>query len=225
MEQIKVIKVKENVLAKNEEEAKKVRDALKEKKTFLVNVMASPGSGKTTLLCNLIDKLQKASLKVGVMEADIDGDCDCKTIQEKTGAKAIQVHTGGACHMTAQMTKEGLEALDFNGLDIVFIENVGNLVCPAEFDTGSDLNMMLLSVPEGDDKPLKYPLMFTVSQIAVISKIDVMPVFDFSMERVSQRIHKHNPNAKIFPVSAKKDLGVDDLAAYLTALVTEKKNK
>lgn len=206
MSEIKVIKVKENVLAKNDEEAQKVRDVLKEKETFMVNVMASPGSGKTTLLCNLINKLQDKGLSVGVMEADIDGDCDCKTIQDKTGAKAIQVHTGGACHMTAQMTKEGLEGLDFSGLDIVFIENVGNLVCPAEFDTGSDLNMMLLSVPEGDDKPLKYPLMFTVSQIAVISKIDVLPVFDFSLERVSQRIHKHNPNSKIFPVSDRKSV-------------------
>jgi hydrogenase accessory protein hypB len=223
MSEIKVIKVKENVLAKNDEEAQKVRDVLKEKETFMVNVMASPGSGKTTLLCNLINKLQDKGLSVGVMEADIDGDCDCKTIQDKTGAKAIQVHTGGACHMTAQMTKEGLEGLDFSGLDIVFIENVGNLVCPAEFDTGSDLNMMLLSVPEGDDKPLKYPLMFTVSQIAVISKIDVLPVFDFSLERVSQRIHKHNPNSKIFPVSAKKDVGVDSLADYLYTLVSAKK--
>jgi hydrogenase nickel incorporation protein HypB len=182
--------------------------------------MSSPGSGKTTLLVNLINKL-KDKLRIGVMEADIDSDVDASTIVEKTGVQAIQVHTGGACHLTAQMTRDAMNEWGIDNLDLIILENVGNLVCPAEFDTGSIKNLMILSVPEGDDKPLKYPLMFEVSSIAVISKIDTMSVFDFSMEKVEERIHMRNPNTVIFPVSAKKDIGVDKLADYLYKEVAE----
>ena len=188
----------------------------------MINVMASPGSGKTTLLVNLINRL-KNKYRSGVMEADIDGEVDAQRISQLTGVKAIQVHTSGACHLTAQMTNDAINSFNVDGLDLLILENIGNLVCPAEFDTGSNINMMLLSVPEGDDKPLKYPLMFQVSNIAVITKSDTLPVFDFSFEKCEENIHKRNPNAKMFKVSALKDQGVDELANYIDSLIIKSK--
>ena len=217
-----VVKVKEDILIENNEKAKEVRKHLKERGIFLLNVMASPGSGKTTLLVNLIKKL-KDKYSIGVMEADIDGEVDAERISELTGVKAIQVHTSGACHLTAQMVEDSLNAFDTKGLDFVILENIGNLVCPAEFDTGSNINMMLLSVPEGDDKPLKYPLMFQVSNIAVITKIDTLPVFDFDFEKCKANIHKRNKDAKVFKVSAVKDIGVEELANYIDSLIKSSK--
>ncbi len=217
-----VVKVKEDILIENNEKAKEVRKHLKERGIFLLNVMASPGSGKTTLLVNLINKL-KDKYSIGVMEADIDGEVDAERISELTGVKAIQVHTSGACHLTAQMVEDSLNAFDTKGLDFVILENIGNLVCPAEFDTGSNINMMLLSVPEGDDKPLKYPLMFQVSNIAVITKIDTLPVFDFDFEKCKANIHKRNKDAKVFKVSAVKDIGVEELANYIDSLIKSSK--
>ena len=217
-----VIKVKEDILVENNQRAEEVRKALKEKGIYFINVMASPGSGKTTLLVNLINRL-KSKYSIGVMEADIDGEVDAERISSLTGVKAIQVHTSGACHLTAQMTNDALNGFDVDGLDVVILENIGNLVCPAEFDTGSNINMMLLSVPEGDDKPLKYPLMFQVSNIAVITKIDTLPVFDFDFEKCKANIHKRNPNAKVFKVSAVKDIGVEELANYIDNLIQNNK--
>lgn len=217
-----VIKVKEDILVENDKKAKEVRETLKKKNVYFINVMASPGSGKTTLLVNLINKL-KTKYKIGVMEADIDGEVDAQRISDLTGVKAIQVHTSGACHLTAQMTNDALSSFDIDGLDLVILENIGNLVCPAEFDTGSNINMMLLSVPEGDDKPLKYPLMFQVSNIAVITKIDTLPVFDFDFDKCETNIHKRNPNAKMFKVSAVKDEGTEELAKYIDTLITNSK--
>lgn len=219
MEPIKVIEIKDNVLSENDKEADKVRKLLKEKKVFLINLMSSPGSGKTTLLCNLIPELQKRGFKVGVLEADIDGDCDAIKISEVTGAKSIQVHTMGACHLTAQMTYDALSNFDITDLDIVFLENVGNLVCPAEFDTGSDLNMMLLSIPEGDDKPLKYPLMFQVSKLVLVTKTDVRPVFNFSDDTFIERVHNLNKDSVIKFVSSKKHEGIADVANYISSLI------
>lgn len=217
-----VVKVKEDILVENNKKADEVRKILKNKGIYFLNVMASPGSGKTTLLVNLINKLKK-SHKIGVMEADIDGEVDAEKISKLTGVKAIQVHTSGACHLTAQMVEDAFKSFDVDGLDLVILENIGNLVCPAEFDTGSNINMMLLSVPEGDDKPLKYPLMFQVSKIAVITKIDTLPVFDFSFERVEENIHKRNKDAKVFKVSAVKDQGTQELADHIDLLIKESK--
>lgn len=217
-----VVKVKEDILIENEKKADEVRQILKQKGIFFLNVMASPGSGKTTLLVNLINKL-KSKYSIGVMEADIDGEVDAERISKLTGVKAIQVHTSGACHLTAQMVEDAFKSFDVNGLDLVILENIGNLVCPAEFDTGSNINMMLLSVPEGDDKPLKYPLMFQVSKIAVITKIDTLPVFDFNFERCEENIHKRNKDAKVFKVSAAKNQGVQELANYIDLLIKESK--
>lgn len=217
-----VVKVKEDILVENTKKADEVRKILKNKGIYFLNVMASPGSGKTTLLVNIINKLKK-SHKIGVMEADIDGEVDAEKISKLTGVKAIQVHTSGACHLTAQMVEDAFKSFDVDGLDLVILENIGNLVCPAEFDTGSNINMMLLSVPEGDDKPLKYPLMFQVSKIAVITKIDTLPVFDFSFDRVEENIHKRNKDAKVFIVSAVKDQGTQELADYIDLLIKESK--
>ena len=213
-----VVKVKEDILADNTSRADNLRKSLKEKGIYLLNVMASPGAGKTTLLTNLINRL-KGDFKIGVMEADIDGEVDAERISKLTGVKAIQIQTGGTCHLTAQMVEDSLKAFDIDGLDLVIIENIGNLVCPAEFDTGSNINMMLLSVPEGDDKPLKYPLMFEVSDIAVITKIDTLPVFNFNFDKCEDNIHKRNKNAKVFKVSALKDEGIEPLAIYIKELV------
>ena len=190
-----------------------MRRELKEKGIYLLNLMSSPGSGKTTTLTRLIAAL-KEDLKIGVMEADIDSDVDARTIAA-TGAKAIQLHTGGMCHLDAAMTRQGLEGLDAGEADLVVLENVGNLVCPAEFDTGAVRNMAILSVPEGHDKPLKYPLMFQVCDVVLINKIDVAPYFDFDFDKCREYIHMRNPNAKIFPISAKTGEGVEAVAAYL----------
>ena len=194
-------------------QADKLRQELKEKGIYLLNLMSSPGSGKTTTLTRLIAALQD-DLKIGVMEADIDSDVDAKTIAA-TGAKAIQLHTGGMCHLDAAMTRQGLEGLGSNDADLVILENVGNLVCPAEFDTGAVANMAILSVPEGHDKPLKYPLMFQVCDTVLINKIDVAPYFDFDFEKCREYIHMRNPKAKIFPISAKTGEGVEAVAAFL----------
>lgn len=217
----KIVQVKEDVLVENNKKAKEVREMLQEKHIFFLNVMASPGSGKTTLLCNLINRL-KDKYKIGVMEADIDGDVDAERISKRTGVKAIQVHTSGACHLTAQMVEDATKSFEIDDLNLLILENIGNLVCPAEFDTGSNLNMMLLSVPEGHDKPLKYPLMFKVSNVAVITKIDTLPVFDFDFDKCEEYIHRRNPKAKVFKVSALKDEGVDELAKYLSSLIDQK---
>lgn len=213
MSEFKVIEIKKSVFENNDREADKVREQLKKDKTFLLNLMSSPGSGKTTTLKATIAAL-KSEYKIGVMEADIDSDVDAKAISE-TGAKSIQLHTGGMCHLDAGMTKQGLESFDANELDFVVLENVGNLVCPAEFDTGASKNAMILSVPEGDDKPLKYPLMFTVSDVVLINKIDTKSVFDFDDEAVVKRIKKLNPNAEIFFISAKTGEGIDAWADWL----------
>lgn len=213
-----VVKVKEDVLIENTQRANELRKVLKDKGIYFINVMASPGAGKTTLLINLINKL-KNDFKIGVMEADIDGDVDAARIIENTGVRSIQIHTSGACHLTAQMTGDAIEKFNVEGLDLVFLENVGNLVCPAEFDTGSNINMMLLSVPEGDDKPLKYPLMFQVSKIAVITKIETADIFDFDFARCKENILKRNKDAKIFEVSALLDKGTQELADYLKQII------
>ena len=213
MSEFKVIEIKKSVFENNDREADKVREQLKKDKTFLLNLMSSPGSGKTTTLKATIAAL-KNEYKIGVMEADIDSDVDAKAISE-TGAKSIQLHTGGMCHLDAGMTKQGLESFDANEFDFVVLENVGNLVCPAEFDTGASKNAMILSVPEGDDKPLKYPLMFTVTDVVLINKIDTKSVFDFDDEAVVKRIKKLNPNAEIFFISAKTGEGIDAWADWL----------
>ena len=213
METVRILEVKQSVFANNDVQADKLRQALKEKGIYLLNLMSSPGSGKTTTLTRLIAALQD-DLKIGVMEADIDSDVDAKTIAA-TGAKAIQLHTGGMCHLDAAMTRQGLEGLGRNDVDLVILENVGNLVCPAEFDTGAIANMAILSVPEGHDKPLKYPLMFQVCDTVLINKIDVAPYFDFDFEKCREYIHMRNPKAKIFPISAKTGEGVEAVAAFL----------
>ena len=213
METVKVLQIKQSVFANNDAQANQLRRELKEKGLFLLNLMSSPGSGKTTTLTRIIEAL-KDDLRIGVMEADIDSDVDAKTIAA-TGAKAIQLHTGGMCHLDAAMTRQGLEGLEPKELDLVVLENVGNLVCPAEFDTGAVKNCMILSVPEGHDKPLKYPLMFQVCDAVILNKIDVLPYFDFDMDKCREYIHMRNPKAKIFPISAKSGEGVADLAQWL----------
>ena len=218
METVRVLEVKQSVFANNDAQADKLRAELKEKGIYLLNLMSSPGSGKTTILTRLIELL-KEDLKIGVMEADIDSDVDAKTIAA-AGAKSIQLHTGGMCHLDAAMTRQGLEGLDSHGADLVVLENVGNLVCPAEFDTGAVKNMAILSVPEGHDKPLKYPLMFQVCDVVLINKIDVAPYFDFDFEKCTEYIHMRNPKAKIFPVSAKSGEGIAAVAQWLKEEVT-----
>ena len=213
MEQVRILEVKQSVFANNDAQANQLRAELKEKGTYLLNLMSSPGSGKTTTLTRLIDLL-KSDLRIGVMEADIDSDVDAKTIAA-TGAKAIQLHTGGMCHLDAAMTRQGLEGLDSRDVDLVVLENVGNLVCPAEFDTGAVKNMAILSVPEGHDKPLKYPLMFQVCDTVLINKMDVAPYFDFDFEACTKYIHMRNPKAKIFPISAKTGEGMEAVAGWL----------
>ena len=213
MEQVRILEVKQSVFANNDSQADKLRAELKEKGIYLLNLMSSPGSGKTTTLTRLIELL-KGDLKIGVMEADIDSDVDAKTIAA-TGAKAIQLHTGGRCHLDASMTRQGLEGLNSQDADLVVLENVGNLVCPAEFDTGAVKNMAILSVPEGHDKPLKYPLMFQVCDVVLINKIDVAPYFDFDFDKCTEYIHMRNPKAVIFPISAKTGEGMEAVAKWL----------
>ena len=213
MEKVRILEVKQSVFANNDAQAEKLREELKQKGIYLLNLMSSPGSGKTTTLTRLIELL-KEDLKIGVMEADIDSDVDAVTIAA-TGAKAIQLHTGGMCHLDAAMTRQGLDGLDAGEADLVVLENVGNLVCPAEFDTGAVKNMAILSVPEGHDKPLKYPLMFQVCDAVLINKIDVAPYFDFDFEKCTEYIRMRNPQAKIFPISAKTGEGMDAVADWL----------
>lgn len=213
MEKYKVIEVKESVFASNDADAGVLREELKAQKTFLLNLMSSPGAGKTTLLKQTIGALRD-EMRIGVMEADIDSDVDAAAIAE-TGVKSIQLHTGGMCHLDADMTRQGIRQLGTEELDLVVLENVGNLVCPAEFDTGAVKNAMILSVPEGHDKPLKYPLIFQVCDVLIINKTDVLPYFDFDMEKVAEYAHMRNPKLKIFPVSAKTGEGVDAWCQWL----------
>lgn len=213
MDKFKVLEIKKSVFSGNEKRADELRKQLKEKKLFLLNLMSSPGSGKTTTLTGTIEAL-KGELRIGVMEADIDSDVDAKTISD-LGIKTIQLHTGGMCHLDAGMTAQGLEGLEADELDLAILENVGNLVCPAEFDTGAVKNAMILSVPEGHDKPLKYPLMFSVCDVVLINKIDVLPYFDFDMEACKRNILMRNPKAKIIPISAKTGEGMQQWTEWL----------
>lgn len=213
MNPIKVIEIKQSVFADNNAEADRIRAGLKQQKTFLLNLMSSPGSGKTSTLMRTIAAL-KDQLRIGVMEADIDSAVDAEKIAT-TGVRSIQLHTGGMCHLDAGMTEQGLREIDTNDLDLVVLENVGNLVCPAEFDTGAVKNAMILSVPEGHDKPLKYPLIFTVCDALIINKIDVLPYFDFDMEKVQEYAHMRNPDLKIFPLSAKTGVGMEAWTNWL----------
>ena len=219
---VQIVKVKEDILQNNNENANELRQFLKQKGISFINVMASPGSGKTTLLTRLINNL-KPKYNIGVLEADIDGDLDALRISKNTGVRSIQVHTSGACHLTAQMVSDALKEFDLSDINLIFLENVGNLVCPAEFDTGSNFNMMLLSVPEGHDKPLKYPLMFQVSKIAVITKIDTAPIFDFDFDKAEEYIHRRNKDAKVFKVSSVKNIGVKELTDYIDSLIKSNK--
>ena len=208
---MKILELKQNIFKENEVTADKIRDEFKKQKKLMINVMSSPGSGKTTTLLRTIERLQGIT-RIGVMECDIDASVDAVTI-ENGGAKAIQLHTGGMCHMDATMTQQGLNEMGMDDVDLIFIENVGNLVCPAEFDTGASINITILSVPEGDDKPAKYPLVYTVSDVVLINKIDTLPVFDFNKELVEQRIHELNPNAKssIFLLKKMKALNLGSI--------------
>lgn len=217
MGEFRTIEVKRSIFDNNDRQALELRRELKKEKVFLLNLMSSPGSGKTTTLQRTIEAL-KAEMRIGVMEADIDSDVDARTI-ENLGVKVIQLHTGGMCHLDADMTRQGLAAMGTDNVDLAVLENVGNLVCPAEFDTGAVKNAMILSVPEGDDKPLKYPLMFSVCDVVLINKVDVMPYFDFDLEKCRENIRLRNPNAKVIPISAKTGKGVDVWADWLRAEV------
>lgn len=215
MSDIRVIKVKQSVLANNDGRAESLRKELKNRKTFLINVMSSPGSGKTTLLVNLINKLKEKGFRIGVMEADMDAVVDAETVGKMTGVPTIQLHTSGECHLDAKMVSEGVASFGDEKLEVIILENIGNLVCPAEFDTGAALKLVLLSIPEGDDKPLKYPLMFKVGDFFAFTKLDAKAVFDFDVDLAEDHIKKLNPHAVFFPLSAKKDIGVQELADAL----------
>lgn len=214
MDEVRVIEIKKSVFAANELHADDLRAELKKNKTYLLNVMSSPGSGKTTTLTRVINLL-KDKFSIAVMEADIDSDVDAKTIARLTGVDAIQLHTGGMCHLDAEMTKQGLDNLNGKHYDLIILENVGNLVCPAEFDTGAVKSMTILSVPEGEDKPLKYPLMYQVCSLVVINKIDAIGIFDFDIEKVKGYIARRNPDAKVIPISAKTGENIEPLAAWI----------
>ena len=213
MKEVRILEIKQSIFADNDRQAQELREELKEKGVFLLNLMSSPGAGKTTTLMRTIEGL-KDTFKIGVMEADIDSDVDARTISQ-SGAKVIQLHTGGMCHLDAGMTRQGLEGLETGDVELAILENVGNLVCPAEFDTGASKNAMILSVPEGDDKPLKYPLMFTVCDVVLINKIDVLPYFDFDMDKCREYILMRNPKAKIIPVCAKTGEGMEEWTGWL----------
>jgi hydrogenase nickel incorporation protein HypB len=219
MKDFKVLKIKEGIFENNNRQADLLRDKLRAEKTFLLNLMSSPGSGKTTTLVKTINTLKK-EIHIGVMEADIDSDVDANTISQ-TGAKVIQLHTGGMCHLDSAMTEQGLLGLETENLDLVFLENVGNLVCPAEFDTGASKNAMILSVPEGDDKPLKYPLMFSICDVLLVNKIDTASFFDFNLEALKQRVKKLNPNIKVIPICAKTGEGMEEWFDWLRIVVKE----
>lgn len=220
MDEVKIIEIKKSIFADNNLDAEHLRGELKSRGVYLLNLMSAPGSGKTTTLIQTINRL-KDQLHIAVMEADIDSDVDAVKIKEATGIPSIQLHTGGMCHLDAEMTRQGLDNVQMDGTDLVILENVGNLVCPAEFDTGAVRNAMILSVPEGHDKPLKYPLMFSVCDVVVINKIDVMPYFDFDLEKCKEYIHMRNPKAKVIPVCAKTGEGIDKFAEWL---LTEVRN-
>ncbi len=222
MDEYKILEIKQSVFADNDREADALRGKLREKGQLLVNLMSSPGSGKTTTLTRTIEALSP-ELKIAVMEADIDSDVDAAAIS-RLGVKAIQLHTGGMCHLDAGMCAQGLEGLGAGDADLVFLENVGNLVCPAEFDTGASVNVVILSVPEGDDKPLKYPLMFEVTDVVLVNKIDVAPYFDFDLEKCCANVAMRNPNARVIPISAKTGEGVDDWVSYLREAVAAQKD-
>ena len=224
MDQVRVIEIKKSVFEDNDKDANLLRKELKDKGVFLLNLMSSPGSGKTTTLIQTINRL-KDKIRIAVMEADIDSDVDAIKIKEATGIQSIQLHTGGMCHLDAEMTRQGLQGLDLKDTDLVILENVGNLVCPAEFDTGSACNAMLLSVPEGHDKPLKYPLMFSICDVVVVNKTDVLPFFDFDMEKCKEFIHMRNPKAQVIPISAKTGEGVDAFARWLLEKVQDWKKQ
>ncbi len=213
MKEVRILEIKQSVFADNDRQAQLLRQELREKKLFLLNLMSSPGSGKTTTLMRTIEALRD-TLRIGVMEADIDSDVDARTISQ-SGVRVIQLHTGGMCHLDAEMTRQGLEGLDTAELDLVILENVGNLVCPAEFDTGATKNVMILSVPEGHDKPLKYPLMFSVCDVVLVNKIDVLPYFDFELEKCREYVHRRNPQAKIIPICARTGEGMKEWTDWL----------
>ncbi|MBP5567422.1 MAG: hydrogenase nickel incorporation protein HypB [Bacteroidales bacterium] len=214
MNEVKVIEIKKSVFEDNNRDADALRRELKERGVYLLNLMSSPGSGKTTTLIRTINLL-KDKIRIAVMEADIDSDVDAIKIKEATGIQSIQLHTGGMCHLDAEMTRQGLDNLALEGVDLAILENVGNLVCPAEFDTGAARNAMILSVPEGHDKPLKYPLMFSVCDLVIVNKIDVLPYFDFDMEKCVEYVHMRNPRASIIPICAKTGEGVEKVAEWL----------
>jgi hydrogenase nickel incorporation protein HypB len=220
MDEVKVIEIKKSIFAANEEDAAALRSELKNKGVYLLNLMSSPGSGKTTTLIRTVNLL-KDKIRIAVMEADIDSDVDARRIQAETGVPSIQLHTGGMCHLDAEMTRQGLDNLPLQDFDLVVLENVGNLVCPAEFDTGAVRNAMILSVPEGDDKPLKYPLMFSVCDVVVVNKTDVLPYFDFDLDRCREHVRMRNPKAAVIPICAKTGEGVEAFAEWLLQEVTD----
>lgn len=223
MDEVRIIEIKKSIFDDNDKDANRLREELKTKGVFLLNLMSSPGSGKTTTLISTINAL-KDKIKIAVMEADIDSDVDAIKIKEATGVQSIQLHTGGMCHLDAEMTRQGLRGLDLNDVDLAVLENVGNLVCPAEFDTGSSKNCMILSVPEGHDKPLKYPLMFSICDLVLINKMDVAPYFDFDLDKCIQYIKMRNPNAEIIPICAKTGEGVDKFADWIIKNIAKWRN-
>ena len=223
MDEVRIIEIKKSIFDDNDKDANRLREELKIKGVFLLNLMSSPGSGKTTTLISAINAL-KDKIKIAVMEADIDSDVDAIKIKKATGVQSIQLHTGGMCHLDAEMTRQGLRGLDLKDVDLVVLENVGNLVCPAEFDTGASKNCMILSVPEGHDKPLKYPLMFSICDLVLINKMDVAPYFDFDFDKCSQYIKMRNPNAEIIPICAKTGEGVDKFADWIIKNIAKWRN-
>ena len=223
MDEVRIIEIKKSIFDDNDKDANRLREELKTKGVFLLNLMSSPGSGKTTTLIRTINSL-KDKIKIAVMEADIDSDVDAIKIKEATGVQSIQLHTGGMCHLDAEMTRQGLSGLDLNDVDLAVLENVGNLVCPAEFDTGASKNCMILSVPEGHDKPLKYPLMFSICDLVLINKMDVAPYFDFDLNKCTQYIKMRNPNAEIIPICAKTGEGVDKFADWIMKNIAKWRN-
>lgn len=223
MEAYKILEIKQSVFENNDRQADLLRGKLKEDGVFLLNLMSSPGSGKTTTVLRTIEAL-KDEMKIGVLEADIDSDVDAHKVSQ-AGAKVIQLHTGGMCHLDADMTRQGLEGLGTEDVDFVILENVGNLVCPAEFDTGASKNAMILSIPEGDDKPLKYPLMFSIVDVLLVNKIDAAEYFDFDLEAVKERVQKLNPNIKVIPISAKTGEGMEEWMDWIRLQVSTWKDK
>ena len=223
MDEVRIIEIKKSIFDDNDKDANRLREELKTKGVCLLNLMSSPGSGKTTTLISTINAL-KDKIKIAVMEADIDSDVDAIKIKEATGVQSIQLHTGGMCHLDAEMTRQGLSGLDLNDVDLAILENVGNLVCPAEFDTGASKNCMILSVPEGHDKPLKYPLMFSICDLVLINKMDVAPYFDFDLDKCTQYIKMRNPNAEIIPICAKTGEGIDKFADWIMKNIAKWRN-